>query len=213
MMNENEPEQEEEEEEDPLAAEPIHGRTQLRAQDFKAAWFAMPQVRTRLFGSVLVFAMLPISLTALQSPAALQIVMVSLIPLAAAAAGYAVFSGHGRWAKVQLGGHEPNMFEYSFDADGLNIAAPEQEACLSWRRLHACLETPQAFVIFVESSPATLVAKRAFSAKELARLREELRARIRRGRRRRGGGFAGTLLLWLVLVVVFLTLWRFLSPT
>lgn len=124
--------------------------------------------------------------------------------------------GIGRaWAKQALsniGG--PTTFR--FDDYGFTSESSLRQYRLAWAGLARSLETPQAFVVYTTPGTVLIVPKRAFADHEVVRLSALLRERILPvpvQKMRIFGRVSAqrTLLLWVVLLVTFLSIWHFLD--
>jgi hypothetical protein len=124
--------------------------------------------------------------------------------------------GIGRaWAKQALsniGG--PTTFR--FDDYGFTCESSLRQHRLAWAGLARSLETPQAFVVYTTPGTVLIVPKRAFADDEVVRVSALLRERILPVRVQKVGVFGRvsvqrTLLLWVILLVTFLSIWHFLD--
>jgi hypothetical protein len=135
---------------DAFAGQPIRGEAVLRIEDFKSAWFAMPQVRKMIAWYLSVAVCTPLLIwTATEAP---NSVVAIAIPIIFCAAVYGLLRGRRRWAEASLRGHDGTV-EYLFDHYGYQLKAPGRESRSE---------------------------KRAFAAADQVRLRQELEARIPR---------------------------------
>jgi hypothetical protein len=122
--------------------------------------------------------------------------------------------GFGRaWAKQALsniGG--PTTFR--FDDYGFTSESSLRQHRLAWASLARSLETPQAFVVYTTPGTMLIVPKRAFADDEVIRVSALLRERISPISVKRVGVFGTasafrTLLIWVVVLVTFLSIWYF----
>jgi hypothetical protein len=189
---------------DAFAGQPIRGEAVLRIEDFKSAWFAMPQVRKMIAWYLSVAVCTPLLIwTATEAP---NSVVAIAIPIIFCAAVYGLLRGRRRWAEASLRGHDGTV-EYLFDHYGYQLKAPGRESRSEWSKLHGHLELAEAFLVYITPNLLTLVPKRAFAAADQVRLRQELEARIPR----RPASYRGVLkllLAWLLLTLVFLAVWQ-----
>lgn len=124
--------------------------------------------------------------------------------------------GIGRaWAKqalTNIGGSTT----FRFDDYGFAAESSLRQHRLAWAGLARALETPQAFLVYTTPGTVLIVPKRAFADDEVLRLSGWLRERITPVPVRKVGVFGTvsaqrTLVLWVVLLVTFLSIWHFLG--
>jgi YcxB-like protein len=187
--------------------EPIRGEALLQAEDFKAAWRALPDVRRFAIGAGFLLFMWSLGAAMYPAPAFL------VVPFGALAFGYGLFQGRARWAATGMQGFGGGTVKYLFDDDGYHFEAPGRQQRLGWAAVPRYIETKEAFLIFSSPHVTTLVPKRAFAAGDHARLSAELQARIPPPKKR--GSLAGKLVVvWVVVVVALLALWQLvMSPS
>jgi len=137
-----------------------------------------------------------------------------VLPMAFAAVGVAYFqvAGGRAWVKQALtnvGG--PTTFR--FDAYGFSSESKLRQHRLAWAGLNSARETPAAFLVYTTPRTILIVPKRAFSEAQVATLGRWLQERITAKPLQPTGGLGGrgVLLLWVVLIVTFLSIWHFLS--
>ena len=137
-----------------------------------------------------------------------------LLPMAFAvvAASYFQVAGRRAWVKQALtnvGG--PTTFR--FDDYGFSSESKLRQHRLAWASLSRARETPAAFLVYTTPRTILIVPKRAFPEAHVARLGRWLSERITAKPLPPTGGLGGrgVLLLWVVLIVTFLSIWHFLS--
>jgi hypothetical protein len=123
-------------------------------------------------------------------------------------AGFQVLKRKG-WVKqtfAVLGGKT----QFHVDDYGLGLDTSLRQHRLAWASLARQVETPESFVVY--SSPQTLflIPKRAFEASEVDEVRGLLRSRVV-ARRLASSAGPRLLVVWLVALVGFLSIWHFLS--
>ncbi len=214
--------EDEEYEEESFEGEAIVADTPVSADDFKKVWPALPQVRTMLLrvGIIaalgVVFASTNLYLLPPQRDPAdtwrWAFLVTSFVwpPLFA----FGVFRGRKQWADNAV--RDLRSLEgvrFRFDADGFAFEAPGRSHQFTWASLTRCLETPEFFAVYTSPAAVMVVPKRAFTVADQARLRSVLDTRVPNRPLRGTKLFAvRTLVIWVVLVVVFLAMWRFLDP-
>lgn len=100
---------------------------------------------------------------------------------------------------------------FRFDARGYYSKSSLREGQVAWASLPYYLETPQAFLIYVSTQIVTVLPKRALDG---ARGVEALRALLAKhvAKQPPSGGRPGRkLLIWVVALVAFLSIWHFLN--
>jgi hypothetical protein len=102
---------------------------------------------------------------------------------------------------------------FCFDDYGFSSESKLRQHRLAWASLSRARETPEAFLVYTTPLTVLIVPKRAFSESDVATLRRWLPERITAKPLPPTGGLRGrgTLLLWVVLVVTFLSIWHFLA--
>lgn len=124
--------------------------------------------------------------------------------------------GVGRaWAKqalTNIGG--PTSFR--FDDYGFTAESTLRQHRLAWAGLARSLETQHAFLVYTTPATVLIVPKRAFADDDVLRLSAWLRERITPVPVQKVGVFGTvsarrTLVLWVVVLVTFLSIWHFLS--
>jgi hypothetical protein len=73
--------------------------------------------------------------------------------------------------------------------------------------MHRSVETPQAFLVFTSSQIVQVVPKRAFAQEDLSRIQRMLRERIPPRPAVNQWFEKRTVILWLLLIVFFITIW------
>jgi hypothetical protein len=193
---------------DDLGEHPIRGEAQLTADDFKAVWVAVPQVRRMIAWFVVLVVLVPTFLWL--RAGGREPLILGAIPICLLAVVYGVYRGRARWAEGALSGSQGKPVEYLFDAEAFQVKAPGRDSRAEWATLRGHLEVGSAFLIYMSPQIFVLVPKRAFTDADQARLHTELRARVPL-HRAPGGSAKKLLLLWLALILVFLGIWQLLS--
>jgi hypothetical protein len=128
---------------------------------------------------------------------------------------YIQLAGKRAWVKQALA-NVGGPTTYRFDDFGFSSESKLRQHRLAWAALARTVETPDAFLIYTTPQTVLIVPKRAFTATDIATLGEWLPQRVKQqpvaklGLTGRVSG-RGTLLMWVVLVVTFLSIWHFLS--
>lgn len=128
---------------------------------------------------------------------------------------YFQVAGKRAWVKQALA-NVGGPTTYCFDDFGFSSESKLRQHRLAWAALARAVETPEAFLIYTTPQTVLIVPKRAFTDAGVAALHELLPARVtptpvaKPGVGGRVSG-RGTLLMWVVLVVTFLSIWHFLS--
>jgi hypothetical protein len=120
--------------------------------------------------------------------------------------------GRRAWLKQALtnvGG--PTTFR--FDDYGFSSESQLRQHRLAWASLSRAVQTPEAFLVYTTPLTVLIIPKRAFSDVQAATVGRWLVERIIVKPSPPTGGLRvrGTLLLWVVLIVTFLSIWHFLS--
>jgi hypothetical protein len=115
------------------------------------------------------------------------------------------------WAQRAFKDTGSGKASFRFDADGYHSKSSLREAQVAWAALPYYLETPEAFLIYTSTQTVMVLPKRALDgASGVDALRALLAERIRQ--QPPGGGRPGMkLLIWVVALVVFLSVWHFLN--
>ena len=140
----------------------------------------------------------------------LSMVLPTLFVLALTA--YFQIAGRKAWIKqalTNIGGQTT----FRFDDYGFSSESKLRQHRLAWGSLSRAVVTPSTFLVYTSPVTVLIVPKRAFTDAQVITLSNWLRQRITakppaatgvlRGR--------GTLLMWVVLLVTFLSIWHFLS--
>lgn len=124
---------------------------------------------------------------------------------------YFQVAGKRAWVKQALA-NIGGPTTYRFDDFGFSSESQLRQHRLAWATLTRTVETPEAFLIYTTPQTLLIIPKRAFADADVAALGSLLLARVKQQpivTGRVSGRF--TLLLWVVLVVTFLSIWHFLS--
>ena len=201
--------------------QPISGHAALTVEDFTTVWFALPQNRAIVLRftvwvlAIPFFALLTAWMNSLSSGEAMAPMPWYLVPATlagVAALSYGLRRGRSTWAKNAVADlRGADGVDYGFDDEGISVTARGRAFRLAWDTLSHSLELPTAFVIYTTPAAVLVVPKRAFSPSDLPnlsdRLREYVPNRPLRGTQRFGRGP----LVWFLLMVIFLAVWRFLA--
>jgi YcxB-like protein len=219
----NEPDDEEDEEDEVgrFEGKPIAGGTPITADDFKAVWSALPQNRSamKMFGlmalGIPTFAVIQSLIVngsvSSTSMGWLYLVLPVVFGLVLARV---LWKGRARWADNAVKDlRSLEGVDFRFDAAGVTIDAPGRKATTAWSALARSIETPEAFAIYITPATVMLVPKRAFTAEDQVRLRALL-SKLVPNQPLRGVNLYSlrTLAIWVVVLVGFLAVWKFLSP-
>jgi hypothetical protein len=104
-----------------------------------------------------------------------------------------------------------NQVLYRFDAEGGTIRASGSSTTFAYRVLTRVRESPTTLLLTVGTASTSIVPKRAFSPDDLARLQQLLAANVKAENLRGSRNALKIALVWVVLVVVFVAVWQFLS--
>jgi hypothetical protein len=124
--------------------------------------------------------------------------------------------GIGRaWANQALS-NIGGQTTFRFDDYGFTSESSLRQHRLAWAGLARSLETPQAFVVYTTPGTVLIVPKRAFADADVVRVSALLRERISPVPVQKVGFFGTasawrTLLIWVVVLVTFLSIWQFLD--
>jgi hypothetical protein len=100
---------------------------------------------------------------------------------------------------------------YRFDDAGVTIRSAGATATFAYRTLVKVREGKTAFVLYTTPLLGNIVPKRAFASEEIPQVRSYLAAATKV--RSMAGFPVKGLLAWLLLVLMFLAIWQFLSPS
>jgi hypothetical protein len=219
----NEPDDEETEEAEVgrFEGKLIAGGTPITADDFKAVWSVLPQNRSAMKMVGLITLGIPafatiqsFVVTGTVSPTSMGWLYLALPIVLALVVARAFWKGRARWADNAVKDlRSLEGVDFRFDAAGVTIDAPGRKATTAWSALARSIETPEAFAIYTTPATVMLVPKRAFSAEDQARLRALL-SKLVPNQPLRGVKLYSlrTLVIWVVALVGFLAVWKFLSP-
>lgn len=190
-----------------LADNPIRGTAEPRLQDYQALWGQAPAMRRAASWLLVLIVGAPVAL-ALRN--GFEPLVLLAIPVLLAAAAYGVWRGRKTWSEAMFKSAGGMPIEYFFDAEGYQTRATGREGRAEWGTLHAFAETPAAFLLYVTPQIFHLVPKRAFPEADQARLSAELRARVK-PLGKSPSGLKKALVLWIVLILAYFAIWRFLG--
>jgi hypothetical protein len=192
----------------------IEGSLELTRQDFVSAVRHLPGMKRSwpLPVMLLVFMLLSSWF------GAMPLTPSTLLPAAFVAAMTFYFQHLNRqaWIKrafAELGG---GVTDFRFDDFGFSVESSLRQHRLAWASLARFIETPGSFLVYTSPQTLLVVPKRAFEADEVDDIRELCAARIVYRPDPAGGGpWRGSLkrvgVLWVVVLVMFLATWHFLS--
>lgn len=100
---------------------------------------------------------------------------------------------------------------YRFDDAGVTLRSAGATATFAYRTLVKVREGKTAFVLYPTPLLGNIVPKRAFASQEIPQIRSYLTAATKV--RSMAGFPVKGLLAWVLLVLVFLAIWQFLSPS
>lgn len=211
----------------PAAGVAITGHAAISVQDFQAVWWALPQTRASVRTLALMFLAVPgfalvhwllaADRATSEAPAAgslLGIVLPSAAMLALAL-GWGLRQGRARWAQNAVTDlRSTEGVDFVLDDVGLSIDAPGRQSTTAWAATARCLETKDAYAVYLTPNSVMVIPKRAFAAQDQARVSRLLAEKVP-NRPLRGVSNASPirrLVIWVVLIVVFLSIWQFLDP-
>jgi hypothetical protein len=191
----------------------IVGTTELREDDFRQAWHAVPAFKRLKFMVLVlpgVWVMHPLVVWmdggALPTPSkvwptlALMLVILSLF-------SFVVVTSPRRWARQALADLGSGPVTFRFDARGMQVTSALREHRVAWEALPQHVESRDSFVIYTGAHTVLVMPKRALDGQGLSDLRARLRRRIPP---KTGQNQAyQRLVIGLVLVTLTWSLWRF----
>lgn len=128
---------------------------------------------------------------------------------------YFQVAGRRAWVKQALA-NVGGPTTYRFDEFGFSSESQLRQHRLAWAALARTVDTPESFLIYTTPQTVLIVPKRAFAAADIVTLGQWLPQRVKQQPVAKGGltggvSGRGTLLMWVVLLVTFLSIWHFLS--
>jgi len=139
------------------------------------------------------------------------------LPAACVAGGSWYFHVAARRAWIKQGfANVGGPTTFRFDDFGFSSESKLRQHRMAWAALALSLETPEAFLIYTTPRTVLIVPKHAFTSAQIAALHSLLPERITPQPVEKVGltgraSARGTLALWVMLVVAFLSIWHFLS--
>lgn len=179
----------------------IEGRVRLEREDWLHAWPHVPQFRT--IWQYVLFMPLSFVLIVVGSPVPWRSWLsyapwaVASVPLAA----FAVWAYRNHWATGLFTRVGRQQIVYAFDAEGMRVSSGSGALRFPWAAIFRAIETPQAFLVFVQSSQFFVMPKRAFAPDDLSEL-AELLASVPKRRSR----IVEAIVVWLVVCALLLLL-------
>lgn len=191
----------------------IVGQTDVGEADLSQALARLPGNQRPWLMPVLMVAFMLLYLVLTPSELTTHTILVFALPVGFAAVGIMYFKVAGKraWIKQALA-NVGGPTSYRFDDFGFSSESQLRQHRLAWATLTRTVETPEAFLIYTTPQTLLIIPKRAFADADVAALGSLLLARVKQQpivTGRVSGRF--TLLLWVVLVVTFLSIWHFLS--
>jgi hypothetical protein len=195
----------------------IVGATELTQADFLEVWSHVPAFRrTRTYTLFLPVFWLVLAIVTLSGAASVTEPSV-LLPLLGTSAFVAalVFAllrmAPRSWAKQAFADNGSATQHYRFDEQGLSVDSDLRKVQLAWPALPNHLETPKSFVVYTSSQTIFVIPKRAFDNASLPRLRQLLQARLPLRRERNRALIR--LMIWVVALALFLSIWHVLGAS
>jgi hypothetical protein len=191
----------------------IVGGTELREEDFRRAYPRIPafrRLRWILLALPLVWTFSAIT-TIVSGDRPLNLVTLpALLPpvfsiLAVTVLGLWMPRG---WAKRALATMGSGRATFRFDDEGLYFEAPARQFKLGWSAMPQHVDTGESFAVYTSEQTLLIIPKRAFAGGDAAAVAELLQARIPPVRQRT---FPLRLVIWVVVMIFFLSVWHFLS--
>lgn len=191
----------------------IVGQTEVGEADLRQAHARLPGNQRTWLLPVLMVAFTLLYLVLTPSAFTTHAFLTFVLPVAFVAIflTYARVAGKRIWVKQALA-NVGGSTTFRFDDFGFSSESKLRQHRLAWGALARAVETPEAFLIYTTPQTVLIVPKRAFSDAHVAVLRSLFPERIKPqpvATGRISGRF--TLLVWVVLVVTFLSIWHFLS--
>jgi len=194
------------------ALDVIDGKAVLTERDFVEAWGHVPQFRRSIRAFVWLLPSLGVLMVlSAANRGGLRWAVLSLVP-----AGITVALGVGalpllraRWAKRVIRDAAAGETTFRFDEAGVQASNSLRRHELKWAGLTQQVETPSSFLICASPRMLLVVPKRAFGPDEQQGLRQMLQQRILA--KPQASHLPRLLLLWLVVFIVILGVWQFLS--
>lgn len=191
----------------------IVGQTDVGEADLKQAQARLPGNRRPWLTPVLMVAFMLLYVALTPSAITTHTLLVFVLPVSFAAIGITYFqiAGKRAWVKQALA-NVGGPTTYRFDDFGFSSESKLRQHRLAWAALARTVETPEAFLIYTTPQTLLIIPKRAFSDADVMALRSLLPERVKQqplATGRISGRF--TLLVWVVVLVMFLSIWHFLS--
>lgn len=191
----------------------IVGQTDVGEADLKQAQARLPGNRRWWLMPVLMVASMLLYVALTPSAVTTHTVLVFVLPVSFAALGITYFQIAVRraWVKQALA-NIGGPTTYRFDDFAFSSESKLRQHRLAWAALARTVETPEAFLIYTTPQTLLIIPKRAFSDTDVAALRGLLPERVKQ-QPLATGRISGrvTLLVWVVVLTVFLSIWHFFS--
>ena len=188
----------------------VSADVELTEADFVGLMPHLPEFGRPWLLPLSMFLVVPVSVLVNHGPA-----MALLLPmtLGVSAFAYFMYALRRRWPKRALADLGPGLTSFRFDDFGFSASSSLRQHRLAWSALARYVETPEAFAIYTTPRTLLVVPKRAFRTAEAARVSELLKARVsaRPVSPAAGAVLKRLLLVWLALIVAFLTIWFLLN--
>lgn len=196
-------------------AEPaVEGEIELAEADLAAVMPHLPELKRSWALPILTVCWVPVALLMRRDTNFVGLLPVILPALFVGAVfGYFQLALRKKWPKLALTNLGGGRTTFRFDDFGFSSSSSSRQHRLAYGALSRYVETPESFVIYTTPRTLLVVPKRAFSAEQIARARELLKARIvfEPTALKQQAMLKRTLLLWLALIVVFGTVWLLLN--
>lgn len=191
----------------------IIGGTELRDEDFRKAYPRIPafqRLRGILIALPFVWTFAAITTVMGGNRPVNVATLPALLPpvfsiLAVIALGLWMPRG---WAKRSLATMGSGRATFRFDDEGLYFEAPARQFKLGWSAMPQHIDTGESFAVYTSDQTLLIIPKRAFQDADVAAVAQLLQARIPALRQRT---FPLRLVIWVVVMIFFLSAWHFLQ--
>jgi hypothetical protein len=195
----------------------IVGETEVGAADLAQALQRMQGKSRPWLVPVLMVAAMLAFVTLSPSRITSETLLSFVLPVSIVAILMTYFQVAGRraWVKQALA-NVGGPTTYRFDDFGFSSESKLRQHRLAWAALARTVDTPESFLIYTTPQTVLIVPKRAFADADVVTLGQWLPQRVKQQPVAKGGltgrvSGRGTLLMWVVLLVTFLSIWHFLS--
>lgn len=196
---------------EPSTTEPIAGEVTLTLADLEAGLSALPRAKVARIiswiGGAAVIGMVVYRWMEGRDRTSLIIIGVVLLGL--------LFSSRNparRIAQRVYAGLDASskQLRVAVDEAGFRVASSGNESLLPWTEVRRCVETRQVLVVFVSQHDAQILPKRAFSAADLASIRQWAKTKvIARNESWLTPELRTRMMIWLVVFALVWTAWMY----